>query len=107
MVVVFGLRATELTSRKVQDIDDDCHELIITESKTLSGVRRIRLPDVLRILVLRHIEGRSQNQDLFDDANRHWLFRQVKRLCEEAKVPRLTPASWVPRQPCRRGRHVR
>jgi integrase len=60
-----GPRASEVSERVVRDLD--CHGtvLIIPESKTMSGIRRLNIPAQLQPHLLRLAEGRGPHEKLF------------------------------------------
>jgi integrase len=74
----------------VGDIDAEGTKLVIRRAKTEAGIRRLIIPAPLRGYVARLVEGRSAEEPLFRGRNRHWLLRQVERICEVANVPRVT-----------------
>jgi integrase len=51
----------------------------------------MNIPRELRGYFARWTGGRDAGERLFPDLNRHWLLRQVQRLCKLANVPRVTP----------------
>jgi integrase len=103
VALLLGLRANEIVSRKVADLDDDEAPgdlLWIPCSKTPAGRRTLEVPEVLRPLLLACAEGKSPDRYLFEcereqDAIgkphvRDWVLDQVHRVCDAAKVPRVT-----------------
>lgn len=103
VALLLGLRASEIVTRKVGDVDDDQAEadlLWIPCSKTAAGRRTLEVPEVLRPLLLACAEGKTGDRFLFEcereqDAIgkphvRDWVLDQVQRICDEAKVPRVT-----------------
>lgn len=103
VALTLGLRASEIVSRKVGDLDDDQEQadlLWIPCSKTQAGRRTLEVPFELRPLLLVLCEGKTPNRYLFEcereqDAigkphTRDWVLDQVHRICDEAKVPRVT-----------------
>lgn len=103
VALLLGLRASEIVTRKVADLDDDqAHGdlLWIPCSKTPAGRRTLEVPDVLRPLLLVCAEGKAPSRYLFEcereqDAigkphRRDWILDQVHRICDEAGVPRVT-----------------
>jgi len=74
--------------------DLDCHGtvLIIPESKTLAGVRRLNVPAQLQPYLRRLAEGRKPQEKLFGgSADRSALYRWVHRVCKLAEVPIVPP----------------
>lgn len=103
VALLLGLRANEIVSRRVQDLDDDetAGDLLwIPCSKTPAGRRTLEVPEVLRPLLLACAEGKTPDRFLFEcereqDAIgkphvRDWVLDQVHRICDAAKVPRVT-----------------
>jgi integrase len=85
-----------LVKRDVRDLDDGGRLLWIYRTKTVAAVRRLNIPDELRVLLLRLAEGEAPDAPLFtrDDgsrATRHWAYHHVKRICREAKVLEQAP----------------
>lgn len=90
LALYLGIRASELVDRLVGDIDAKGTKLVIPFAKTDAGIRRLIIPEGLRGYVARLVEGRGAEERLFPGRNRHWLLRQVDRLCKLANVPRVT-----------------
>lgn len=103
VALLLGLRANEIVSRRVQDLDDDetAGDLLwIPCSKTPAGRRTLEVPAVLRPLLLACAEGKTPGRYLFEcereqDAIgkphvRDWVLDQVHRICDASKVPRVT-----------------
>ena len=85
MAVLMGMRATEVTSRVVRDVDDGCRVLWIDEDggtklKTESSERHLEIPSDLRPYVLRLIMGKKPTDKIFGDVDRHWLRYHVQRI---------------------------
>jgi integrase len=59
LALVIGMRANEIVSRVVRDLDDDGKLLWIPDSKTEAGRRRLQVPELLRPLVKALAEGKS------------------------------------------------
>lgn len=100
MTLLLGMRASEVVTRLVRDIDDDqapCDVLWIPSAKTPAGRRTLEVPDVLRPLLLARVIARRTDAPLFPAArsrsgfhDRDWPRAQVRRICEIAKVPLIT-----------------
>jgi integrase len=93
---ILGPRATETATRAARDVDDGGRQLVIPESKTDSGKRSVEIPDVLRPHLLRLAAGKPPEAPIFADSDgaprtRYWLYYHVGRLCDLAKVPRISP----------------
>jgi integrase len=90
--LLMGMRASEVTDRLVRDLDDDGRVLIIPTAKTRAGVRRLRIPEVLRSLLARLADGKQPTERLFGaEANRYWLRFAVRRICRVAATPVIGP----------------
>lgn len=96
--LLLGMRATEITTRRVADLDDDQAKgdvLWIPDSKTPAGRRTLEVPEVLRAPLLACCEGKKRDQYIFeaDDGKPHWrdwIRKNVRRLCKLAEVPLAT-----------------
>jgi len=87
MALVMGLRASEISNRIARDLDDEGRLLWITDAKTAKGNRRLAVPPILQPLLLAIAKTKEPDQLLFGDANRWWVWRQVRLICRLAKVP--------------------
>lgn len=87
MTLLMGMRASEITNRVVRDVDDGARVLWIERAKTRAGDRRLEVPEILRPRLAAIVAGRDGGARLFGDVNRHWVWRHVRRLCNEAGVP--------------------
>lgn len=94
-----GARASEITTRQVRDIDDDCSLYVIPDAKTPAGVRRERIPKELRPWFRTLIAGRPGNAPLFAGRchkrgrthEQHYVTRYcVVPLCKALGLPRVT-----------------
>ena len=103
VALLLGLRASEIVSRKVADLDDDeaAGDLLwIPCSKTAAGRRTLEVPAVLRPFLLACAEGKTPDRYLFECDReqdpigkphvRDWVLDQVQRVCDLAKVPKVT-----------------
>lgn len=90
LTLYVDLRASEIVSRVVRDLDDEGRLLWIPHSKTDAGRRTLQVPAMLRPFLLRLAEGKKPNAFLFGEHDRHWVRAWVKRICREAKVPEVT-----------------
>ena len=57
LALVMGMRANEIVSRVVRDLDDDGKLLWIPDSKTEAGRRTLQVPELLRPLLRRSRRG--------------------------------------------------
>lgn len=93
--LLLGLRASEVTDRVVRDLDDEGRLLWIEFGKTKRSRRTLEVPMVLRPYLLALTEGRGSDEQLITrkllrtgkKADRYWLMRETRRLCEEAETP--------------------
>jgi integrase len=103
VALLLGMRATEIVTRKVGDLDDDeaAGDLLwIPCSKTPAGRRTLEVPDVLRPLLVACAEGKTPDRYLFEcereqdpigkPHRRDWIIDQVHRICDLVKVPQVT-----------------
>jgi integrase len=98
VALLLGMRASEIVGRRVGDLDEDEAPgdlLWIPCSKTPAGRRTLEVPAVLRPLLVECAEDKAPEQYLFEreDGQAHWrdwIIDQVHRICDLAKVPRVT-----------------
>jgi len=90
MALLLGMRASEIVSRVVRDLDDDGHLLWIPTAKTEAGKRTLRVPDVLRPYLQRLAADSTPHAPLFGQHWRDWPREWVQRVCELAGVPKVT-----------------
>ena len=103
--ILMGMRASEVTTRVVRDLDDKGRLLWIPDAKTPKGKRTLEVPEEterelegqaivegypLRRYLLGLAEGKQASGMLFGKHTRDWPCRWVQRLCREAKVPEVT-----------------
>jgi hypothetical protein len=93
-----GMRASEITSRRVSDLDQDRAPgdlLWIPCSKTPAGRRTLEVPEVLRPMLVACCEGKAFAAFIFETEAggahwRDWILHNVHRICDLAEVPRVT-----------------
>lgn len=103
VALLLGLRASEIVTRRVGDLDDDAEVgdvLWIEDTKTEAGRRTLDVPDVLRPLLVSCREGKTADRFLFECEReqdawgkphvRDWVLDQVHRICDLAGVPQMT-----------------
>jgi len=98
VALLLGMRASEIVSRKVSDLDEDGAPgdlLWIPCSKTPAGRRTLEVPDVLRPYLVASCEGKEPDRYLFESEPgkphwRDWILHNVHRICDLAKVPKVT-----------------
>jgi len=96
--LLLGMRAGEIVSRRVGDLDDDATPgdlLWIPCSKTPAGRRTLEVPEVLQPFLLRLADGKSADRYLFEHhpGTKHhpsWVRAQIRRVCDAAEVPHVT-----------------
>ena len=97
MALLLGLRASEVTSRVVRDVDAGCRLLWVPCAKTPAGVRQVVLPKVLRAALIRQVKNRLPTDSLWGlnqrgrPCDRNWLEHHCVRLCQKAKIPVVRP----------------
>jgi integrase len=96
MTLLLGLRASEVVSRVVRDLDDDGRLLWIPDSKTEAGKRTVEVPEVLRPPLREVCVGRKPLDPIFRTAetstghrHRQWVLDWVRRLCQRAGLIRV------------------
>jgi integrase len=87
MALLLGMRASEIVSRVVRDLDDEGGLLWIPDSKTEAGKRTLRVPDVLRPYLQRLTAGAKPEDRIFGEHWRDWPREWVQRICTAASVP--------------------
>ncbi len=99
MALLLGMRATEIVSRTIYDLDEDalpCDTVIITRGKTAKSRRRIEVPEPLRTFLVELVEGRGDKKHLFEaksytgHRDRNWVRSNVRRICGLAGVELVT-----------------
>jgi integrase len=90
MSLVMGMRASEIISRVVRDLDDEGRLLWIPETKTEAGKRTLPVPEFLQPHLRRIAEGKGPQDLLFGRHWRDWPREWVQRICKAAKVPQVT-----------------
>ena len=90
MSLVMGMRASEIVSRVVRDLDDDGRLLWIPETKTEAGRRTLPVPEFLQPYLRQIAKGKGPADSLFGRHWRDWPREWVQRICRAAKVPVVT-----------------
>lgn len=103
VALYLGMRASEIISRTVRDLDNNGSVLWIPDAKTPAGRRTVEVPGILQPLVQRQISGKVKEAPLFgyyDGAakawlphRREWVNAWVGRICKLAGVPIVTAHS--------------
>jgi integrase len=87
LALLLRMRAGEIVSRVVRDLDDDGRLLWIPDSKTEAGKRTLRIPDLLRPYLQLLAADQRPDALLFGKHWRDWIRKSVGRVCELANVP--------------------
>lgn len=91
LTLVMGMRASEIVSRTVRDLDDRGRLLRIPESKTRAGRRSLEVPAMLRGPLRILTTDRDPGDPLLGEAHdRAYPRAWVGRICRAAGVPRVT-----------------
>lgn len=97
VALLMGLRAGEVVTRTVRDLDDGGRILWIDDTgdwspKTTAGRRRVEIPAVLQPLLLDRTRGKLPADLLFEGKrrarhDRGWVRKETARLCKLARLP--------------------
>ena len=90
MTLLLGLRASEVVSRVVRDLDDGGRLLWIPHSKTPAGKRTLRIPEELQPYLRELARDKLPLAPLFGHHLRDWPREWVQRICKLAQVPIVT-----------------
>lgn len=97
IALVMGMRASEITRRRVRDVDPVDHVLTIEEAKTDAGNRDIEIPDILWPHFEQRIASRPTTDPLFpapgsDDGFhwRDWVRKRAAALCRDLQITVVT-----------------
>lgn len=103
MTLRMGLRASEVTTRVVRDLDDGGRLLWIPAAKTKAGRRTLEVPDELQDFLIAATHGRKSEEPLFPSSwfnalgelvsghhDRKWPLTWVKKICRLANVTEVT-----------------
>lgn len=99
MMLLLGLRASEVMHRPVRDVDEDGAILWISRGKTKNARRRLLVPEVLQPLLWAQARGKDRDAWLFGTTRsgrpKHpeYLGLKVRAICEAAQVPVVCPHS--------------
>ncbi len=98
LMLYLGLRQGEVAARVARDIDDEGRVLWIPSGKTKNARRRLKIPEQLRPLILKRVEGMQPDERILYPSshkmhhqNYYWV--QLARLCRLAGVPVVCPHS--------------
>jgi integrase len=90
VALLMGMRASEITTRVVRDLDDGGSLLWIPEAKTEAGKRTLQVPAVLQPYLRALAAGKGPQERLFGHHWRDWVRKWVKRICVMTSVPEVT-----------------
>lgn len=90
LILVLGLRVSELTDRTVDDVNSSPPALNVPRGKTRAAKRLLGLPAPLSDRLLAHIRGKARTDRLFTKS-RYSIHHHVMRLCKAADVPVVCP----------------
>jgi integrase len=89
MTLLMGLRAGEVISRVVRDLDDGGRLLWIPDAKTEAGRRTVKVPAELQPYLRALTRDKLPLALLFGQHWRDWPRLWVERICKDAAVPRV------------------
>lgn len=99
LLALWGLRASEITTRIVRDVDDGGRQLVVGPNEALgfkpksrASHRPVALPQELQRLVLARCRDKLPGSLLYQAEGggphwRDWVRENTKRLCEKAGIP--------------------
>lgn len=93
MSLLMAMRATEIVTRRVRDLDDEDWTLGVDKdaAKTDESVRTFEVPRALRPLFRLAIAGKSSDDFILGDGKRQhwrdWVRKSIRMVCRLAKVP--------------------
>lgn len=98
LMLYLGLRQGEVAARVSRDIDDEGRVLWIPSGKTKNARRRLKIPEQLRPLILKRIEGMHPDEPILYPSSHKihhhgYYVVQLARLCRLAGVPVVCPHS--------------
>jgi integrase len=105
MCMLMGMRASEVLSRVVRDIDRggkylriDDNEQLCFLTKTEKSKRTVKIQSLLQPVLAAMAAGKSPTDPLFPGTaagrkSRQWFWEEVRRLCTKAGVPVICPHS--------------
>jgi len=93
MALLLGMRASEIVTRVVRDLDDDGRLLWIPDAKTEAGKRTLRVPPILQPYLAELTSGKTAEALIFGQHWRDWVRKWIRAICEEAKVPLVSAHS--------------
>ena len=104
MALVFGMRASEITSLQVRDLDAGGTIIRITHAKSQAGIRSLQVPEWFRPHLEKLAEGKKATDPLVGH-DRTWLHRNVRAILPKGRDHRgtTTRLAWNPRRPCALG----
>lgn len=89
LLLLCGLRCSEVTERAVRDLDEGGTVLRIPRGKTRAAVRAVAIPEFIRPYLITLGRGRRSTDLLFGQHWRDWPRHWVKRICVAAGLPEV------------------
>lgn len=77
MALVMGMRASEIVSRVVRDLDDGGTLLWIADSKTLAGRRKLQVPEFLQPSLVAHAVASALGHESFKTTAESYAKREA------------------------------
>jgi integrase len=92
--LLLGCRPSEITDRRVRDLDNGGRTLVIDYGKTDAAARRLALPPVIQPVLLALAGDRPAEDYLFSRCRGDGtLIKAIERVCRAAGLPRIVPYS--------------
>ncbi len=89
LLLLCGLRCSEVTERTIRDLDEGGTVLRIPRGKTRAAIRAVAIPDFIRPYLIALGHGRPRTELLFGQHWRDWPRHWVKRICVAAGLPEV------------------
>lgn len=89
LLLLCGLRSSEVGDRVVRDVDDRGRVLRIPLGKTLAAARVVAIPNSIQPHVTTLCQGKAPTARLFGQHWRDWPRHWVQKICDLAQVPRV------------------
>ncbi len=87
LLLICGLRSSEVVDRVVRDLDDRGKILRIPTGKTRAASRLVGIPESIRPYLIELCAGRLPTELIFGQHWRDWPRHWVNRICKAAGVP--------------------
>ena len=86
MPLIFGMRASEITSLQVRDLDAGGTIIRIRRAKSQAGIRSLQVPDWFRPYLAEQTKDKAPTETLIG-RERTWLHRNVLAICRVTEAP--------------------